>query len=71
MLLNAVTPARSKDAWMLRDDEERVLPIHPSFEAWVLLAMSGGYPLALFGEWDGDHLLPLSAWAEDEHVAFY
>lgn len=29
-----------------------------------LLAYGGGHPLRLFGEWDGDQLLPLAAWNE-------
>jgi SWIM zinc finger len=28
----------------------------------ALLALSGGHPLQLFGEWDGERLRPLSAW---------
>ena len=28
------------------------------------MALSGGHPLHLFGEWDGDSLTPLAAWAE-------
>lgn len=31
-----------------------------------LLAYGGGHPLRIFGEWDGDQLLPLSAWNEAE-----
>jgi hypothetical protein len=27
--------------------------------AWRLLAISGGYPLDLFAEWNGSDLLPL------------
>jgi hypothetical protein len=65
MLLTAVTPVRRNNAWMLRDGEGRVLPIHPNYDAWMMLAMSGGHSLALFGEWDGDFLWPLSAWAEN------
>jgi hypothetical protein len=65
MLLKAVTPMRRNGAWVLRDGDGCVLPIHPNYDAWILLAMSGGNPLPLFGEWDGDHLLPLSAW---EHL---
>ena len=32
---------------------------------WVLLAESGGGPLTVFGEWDGETLRPLSAWTDD------
>lgn len=62
MPLSAVTPIRRNEAWILRDGEGRILPVHPNYDAWMMLAMSGGHPLAVFGEWDGDFLLPLSAW---------
>jgi hypothetical protein len=71
MLLTNITPVRRNDEWALHDYDGRVLPIHSSVDAWVILAMSGGHPLALFGEWDGDSLWPLSAWAENELVTFY
>ncbi|HEU4452748.1 MAG TPA: SWIM zinc finger family protein [Longimicrobium sp.] len=52
--------------WMLRDHDGAVIPIHPSASAvgWPLLALAGGRPVGVFGEWDGDHLLPLSAFAD-------
>lgn len=63
--LQAVVPIRVGDGWAVRDAEAHLLPLSPRFEwAWELLAMSGGHPLILFGEWDGDTLLPLSACAE-------
>jgi hypothetical protein len=31
-------------------------------DGWQLLAESGGAPLSVFGEWDGEALRPLSAW---------
>lgn len=65
LLLTAVTPMRRNDVWELRDGDGHVLPIHPNYDAWTILAMSGGHPLSLLGEWDGDQLVPLSAW---EHL---
>lgn len=51
--------------WLLRDAEGTLLPLNPHWEAgWQLLSLSGGHPVALFGEWDGDSLRPLSTWAE-------
>lgn len=39
----------------------RRIALHPSFRHPLhLLALSGGYPLTLVGEWDGSCLLPLS-----------
>jgi hypothetical protein len=28
-----------------------------------MLALSGGAPVTIFGEWNGTHLLPMSVWA--------
>ncbi len=33
--------------------------------AWQWLAFSGGQPLTLFGEWDGQAYLPFISWTED------
>jgi hypothetical protein len=71
ILLTNVTPVRRNDVWALNGGDEHVLPIHSSVDAWAILAISGGHPLALFGEWDGDFLWPLSAWAENELVTFF
>ncbi len=38
-------------------------------DTWALLAASGGHPLQLFGEWDGQVLRPLTAWREAESAA--
>jgi hypothetical protein len=55
--------------WFLRDREDRSLPLTTSFsKGWHLLALSGGRPITIFGEWNGDDLLPLSVWAEDHFV---
>jgi hypothetical protein len=45
------------------------LPISTRFEQnWNLLALSGGQPMTVFGEWDGETLLPLGAMAEKKFV---
>lgn len=35
----------------------------------LLLALSGGHPIAIAGEWDGYALVPLSAWTESDVVS--
>ncbi len=63
--LQAVIPTHCDGKWAVRDSAGHCLPLAPRFERnWQLLALSGGRQLALFGEWDGDHFLPLSVWAE-------
>lgn len=57
--------------WHLRDYEDRALPLSPRFnQGWQLLALSGGEPLGVFGEWDGRHLLPLAAWTQHHYFNF-
>lgn len=67
LLLGAVTPVRQDGGWWVRDDDDMVLPVSPGCtKPWHLLALSGGKPLALFGEWDGESFLPLGAWVEQQ-----
>ena len=69
-LLN-VTPLRRGDAWFVRDAEGRALKIAPRFEfGWTMLALSGGRGIDVFGEWDGDHLWPLSAFHGNRFTKF-
>jgi hypothetical protein len=68
LLLQAVVPIREGDRYRVRDTQGAVLPLVANLDprqGWQLLALSGGHPLALFGEWDGTELLPLSVWMED------
>ncbi len=67
--LTGVIPVLRNGVWSLRDDESCALPIHPRFEhGWELLALSGGRPITVFGEWDGNFLWPLSVLAEERLV---
>jgi hypothetical protein len=66
-----VTPLRRGDAWFVRDVEGRTLRLAPRFEfGWTMLALSGGRGIDVFGEWDGDHLWPLSAFHENRFTKF-
>ena len=73
-LLN-VTPLRhnhvNSEMWFVRDAEGRALKLAPRFEfGWTMLALSGGREIDIFGEWDGDHLWPLSAFADNRFAIF-
>ena len=77
MSLAAVTPvpstATSRDGvmWHVRDGDGEQLPLHARFnEGWTLLALSGGGPIGLFGEWDGEHLRPLGVAANGGYFAW-
>jgi hypothetical protein len=71
MLLRDVTPIVATPRWRIRDSLGTWLPLVREFEArWPLLAVSGGHPTLLFGEWDGAALRPLSAWIDGTAVDF-
>jgi len=70
--LTAVTPIWSgADVKWLRDQEKNRFPVHPGFrESGRLLALSGGAPLTVFGEWNGRQIWPLSVWMDARFAAF-
>jgi hypothetical protein len=69
--LAAVAPVHERGQWSVVDGGGYELPIHPRFaRSWELLAVSGGRPVGLFGEWDGEALWPMSATVDGEFVAF-
>ena len=62
--LNGVTPiCRDGSAWLVRDRDGAAVPLAPG-EHWRLLALSGGAPIDLAGEWDSEALLPLGVLAD-------
>jgi hypothetical protein len=64
VLLQGVRPLHSGGEWRVRDAEGSLLPLPRGFErGWQLLALSGGGPLPLFGEWNGQCLTPLAVWS--------
>lgn len=54
-------PANGKgDTFRVRDRDGHTLPLVRG-DHWKLVALSGGHPLDVTGEWDGEALLPLGA----------
>lgn len=71
MLVRSVRPGRVGDGWGLVDCEEEAVPLAHSFrDVWRLLALSGGHPMHIFGEWSPAGLLPLGAQREEAFCAF-
>lgn len=65
LLVGDGVPCTGARGWSLHGPGQRRLPLQVRDEdGWQLLAASGGTPLAVFGEWDGEALRPLSAWRE-------
>jgi SWIM zinc finger len=60
-----VTPARAPVPGLYDADGDAV-PLHPGAgQAWPLVALSGGEPLTVAGEWTPRGLWPLTAWDQD------
>jgi hypothetical protein len=67
--LQRVVPVRRGEQWFARDSNARLLSLKSdATSGWKLLALSGGYPITIFGEWNGRSLLPISAWADGRHI---
>ncbi|MFZ4791162.1 MAG: SWIM zinc finger family protein [Candidatus Competibacteraceae bacterium] len=63
-----VIPVRRGNGWRLRDASgAELLLTMPDPEAWALLALSGGQPIRVFGEWTGNDLRVLSGWTDRFH----
>jgi hypothetical protein len=66
--LRDVIPLRTADgAWWVRDAAGHGLRLSRG-APWSLLAVSGGAPLDVFGEWNGAHLRPLGLVSDGVHL---
>jgi hypothetical protein len=64
LLLDAMVPHAGKTPHLACADG-RILPLHAGFrQLWPLLALSGGHPVTVIGEWDGYAIVPLSVFAD-------
>jgi len=71
-IFNAATVYRQGGYFMIADRNEKSLHLNIAENtAWRLLALGGNHPLALFGEWDGAALRPLTAVAEGRFVSLF
>jgi hypothetical protein len=63
------TPVPAGDGWQLADSRGQAVPLRVSgSDIWTLVAVSGGHPVTLAGEWADDGLRPLTAWHGDQAV---
>ena len=70
-ILQETIVAPCGDRWVITDRDGAMAPVSPRCGwGWPLLAISGGHPCAIMGEWDGDEFLPLSCWAEGRMTSF-
>lgn len=59
VLLRGVVPVPSSGTWLIADPRGSL----PCFPDEALLAFSGGHPVDLAGEWDGEFVRPLATFA--------
>jgi hypothetical protein len=64
----AGVPVPDEAGWRFADSSGRAVPLLGPEPAWPLLAVSGGYPVALAGEWSPAGLTPLTVWHGDRAV---
>ncbi len=70
-VLEDVIPVQLDHQWVLREVDGTYLPLSEAFEhTWSLLALSGGYPIQVTGEWDGKTLYPIGAMVDKRYVDF-
>jgi len=62
-----VIPVFQNDAFSLVDGERKTLPVLTApATGWKILALSGGHPISIFGQWEGEGFRPLSAVSDGE-----
>ncbi len=68
--LEEVKPVMDNDKFFVLDQEQKYIEVLPRENiAWKLLAISGGHPISIFGEWSGEYLIPLSVIVEGNIIA--
>ena len=67
--LRQATPVVGRAGAAVVDEQGASLPLAADAEPWALLALSGGAPTELFGEWADDRLHPCSVVADGRLVA--
>ncbi len=68
-LVGGCLPCEHEGRWCLRDAAGGVVPLAKRLASpWPLVAVSGGAPVTVFGEWDGHALLPLGVFTEGRFI---
>jgi hypothetical protein len=62
-------PADTAGQWHLAEPDGTALPMRYAESLWTLLAVSGGHPVTVAGEWAPDGLTALTVWHGTEAVA--
>jgi hypothetical protein len=69
MALAKVVPVLDGGRYLVLDADRATLPLSRNGDVLLLLALSAGEPVDVFGEWDGHSLLPVTVVADGAMVA--
>ncbi len=70
MALNQMIPKNHEGKLYLTDAKGKGVPVlEKDMSHWKIMALSGGHPIDVFGEWTGEALLPLSILTQDRFIA--
>ena len=61
-----VTIVRARDSWFVRDQRSDSLPLIEQ-NHWKAMAVTGGHPCDLTGEWDGYGLRGLGVFVDGQY----
>ena len=68
--LEGVIPVMQEDQLYLIDPQGHYVEVHRKENSgWKMMAMSGGHPITVFGEWTGEVLIPLSTLVDGRLIA--
>ena len=69
-VLRGATPVPGDTGWLLVDTGGDALQLKGT-DHWRLLALSGGGPLDVAGEWDGERVRPLGAMVDGRYQVLW
>ena len=67
--LRGVVPVRDGEGWALVDGTGGAIALAPRHDWWEVVALSGGHPVDVCGELEGDHLTPIAVAADGRAVS--
>jgi hypothetical protein len=69
LTVEGVVPIEQGSQYLIWDGVNSALPIRSGYDYWwELVAVSGGKPIDLCGEWNGQEFNPLSAWVDGQFI---
>jgi hypothetical protein len=68
--LEQITPViQSGELLLIDGQKKKVSALNKGNKGWKLVALSGGHPISVFGEWSGELFVPLSVVSDRRIIA--